>query len=56
MTGNPRRIAAVDVVIKFAAGDYTDKEKTILQNTAKTCPVALSLHPEIEQRLEFVWS
>lgn len=56
MTSNPRRISGVDVVIKFAAGSYTDKEKAILQNTAKTCPVALSLHPEIEQRLKFVWS
>lgn len=55
MASDPRRIAGVDVVIKFAAGNYTDKDKTILQNTAKTCPVAVSLHPDIKQNIEFVW-
>jgi uncharacterized OsmC-like protein len=55
MTNNPRKISGVDVTIKFPAREYSEKEKTILQNTAKTCPVALSLHPEIEQKLEFVW-
>jgi uncharacterized OsmC-like protein len=55
MASDPRRIAGIDVVIKFAAGSYTDKEKTILQNTAKTCPVALSLHPDLKQVIVFVW-
>lgn len=55
MASNPRRISAVDVVIKFAGSNYTDKEKAILQNTAKTCPVALSLHADVQQKIEFLW-
>jgi hypothetical protein len=28
---------------------------TILKNAALTCPVAKSLHPEIEQVIDFIW-
>jgi hypothetical protein len=32
-----------------------EKQKTILQNAALTCPVAKSLHPDIEQQVIFNW-
>ena len=35
----------VDVVLE-CTGFFTDKEKAIIVNSTKTCPVALSLHPE----------
>src|SRR5476651_1609787 len=44
MTANPRRVAEIVVELKFP-GEYTDKEKAILEHAALTCPVYLSLHP-----------
>ncbi|MBS1612418.1 MAG: OsmC family protein [Bacteroidetes bacterium] len=55
MAVEPRRISEVHVTLTFPKNNYTDKEKTILENTAKTCPVAHSLHPDIKQVLQFVW-
>ena len=58
MQAQPRRIAAIEVSIIYPdeiAINLTDKARTILQNAAKTCPVALSLHPDIEISLNFVY-
>ena len=56
MSSNPRRIATIKVVIEMPAIAYTDKERTLLEHTAKHCPVAYSLHPGIEQDLSFVYT
>jgi putative redox protein len=53
MSANPRKISEIVVVIHFSNHDYTEREKTILMNAAKTCPVALSLHPDIKQTVTF---
>lgn len=56
MKSDPRRIGGVDVVFHFPAGlVLDDKQKAILKNAAVTCPVAKSLHPEIEQNIVFNW-
>ena len=55
MATNPRRISEVHVTIKFPSNTFSDKEKAILENTAKTCPVSQSLHPDIKQEIVFVW-
>jgi putative redox protein len=55
MASEPRRISEVHATIKFPPNNFNDKEKTILENAAKTCPVAFSLHPDIKQELVFVW-
>lgn len=55
MASDPRRISAIDVNIIFPEHAYSSKEKKILEAAAKTCPVALSLHPEIIQNLNFIW-
>lgn len=56
MAADPRRISAIDVNIIFPTHHYTIKEKKILEAAAKTCPVALSLHPDIAQNLNFIWA
>ncbi len=53
MASNPRRIAAVEVHIQLPHDNYTDKVKTILENAARTCPVAMSLDPDLEQKVSF---
>lgn len=56
MLADPRRIGAVDVVFEFPAGlQLQEKERQILENAARTCPVAKSIHPDIEQRVVFNW-
>ena len=53
MASNPRRVAEVHIVFDMPHLSYTEKEKSILENAARTCPVALSLHPDIKQVLTF---
>lgn len=55
MATEPRRVAQIDVTLAVK-GVTNDKDKTILHNTALTCPVAKSLHPDLLQniQIEFV--
>ena len=48
----PRRIRQIDVRFQLPSS-LTQKDRTILENAARTCPVALSLHPEIVQDVVF---
>jgi putative redox protein len=53
MAPNPRRVAEIHLVFDFPKNSYTDREKAILENAARTCPVAYSIHPDIKQVLTF---
>ena len=55
MTTNPRRISVIQVVISVQE-TWTDKEKNIMENIAKTCPVAKSLHPDLIQNVKFIYA
>jgi len=54
MAANPRRISRIDVVMELPS-IINAKSRKILENTAKTCPVFYSLHPDIEKILIFNW-
>ena len=54
MQPEPRKIAKIIVVLNMSvAGD--NKSRTILERAAMTCPVFLSLHPDIEKDVTFNW-
>jgi len=54
MQAEPRRINAIEIV--FDMNVSTDeKNKTILERAAMTCPVFLSLNTEIDKRITFNW-
>jgi uncharacterized OsmC-like protein len=54
MAANPRRIAKAEIVFQMKSKQLlTDEEKEKLKRAALTCPVALSLHPDIEQAVTF---
>jgi len=55
MKSDPRRIGEVVVDLEFPPIEYTEKQKKVLRVCADTCPVALSLHPDLKQtvRLHF---
>lgn len=52
MSSNPRKIAKLNFELFFPNGkNYSDKQKQIIENIAYTCPVMLSLHPDIEKNI-----
>ncbi len=54
MAADPRRIVKIEVVLHMP-GHFSDKNRTILEHTARTCPVLYSIHPDIEKKIEFHW-
>jgi len=54
MASGPRRIAKIEAKLNLPA-DVSDKHRKILENTANTCPVIYSLHPDIEKVITFLW-
>jgi putative redox protein len=55
MASDPRRIAAIDVTLRFPALKLEEKDRVILQRTGDTCPVARSLHPDVKQNVQYIW-
>jgi len=53
MSTNPRKISEVHLDFYFPSNNYSQKEKDILEHTAKTCPVLLSLNSDLKQNLKF---
>ena len=53
MAENPRRVSEIHINLQFPANNYSDKDKSIIERSAKTCPVAHSLHPDIKQEITF---
>ena len=51
----PRRIQRLEVSVKIPLPETLPSRAT-LEEAALNCPVALSLHPEIEQAVTFSWS
>ncbi|MES2648543.1 MAG: OsmC family protein [Bacteroidota bacterium] len=51
----PRRIIRIDVQVKFPVLNISEKEKEVLEATGRACPVARSLHPELEQQISYAW-
>ncbi|MEO2064395.1 MAG: OsmC family protein [Christiangramia sp.] len=54
MSSDPRRISKIEVNVKFPKS-YAEKDAKILENTARTCPVLFSLHPDIEKLISFTY-
>lgn len=56
MTANPRRIGEIKVLIKIPENAEADeKQRTILEKAAMTCPVFESLSAEMKKDVEFKW-
>jgi putative redox protein len=56
MVSDPRRISEIIIDITLPESTVlklSDKHKTILKRAAHSCPVALSLHPDIKQNFHF---
>lgn len=56
MKADPRRVSGIDVIFTFPLSlELEEKDKAIFQRTALTCPVAKSIHPDIELNVDFGW-
>jgi len=56
MLPDPRRVGRVDVTLTFPATLKLDeKDRTILQRTGDNCPVAKSIHPDIQTNIAYNW-
>jgi putative redox protein len=55
MKADPRRVSGIDLT--FHIPDYLhnidEKNKATLKHTGQTCPVMLSLHPDIEVNIDW---
>lgn len=56
MAANPRRIGEIKVVINFSENVQADeKQRTILERAAMTCPVFESLNADMKKDVAFNW-
>jgi putative redox protein len=56
MKADPRRISGIHLTFQFPDSlQISDKEKTILERAANSCPVCYSIHPDIDVKVEFNW-
>jgi uncharacterized OsmC-like protein len=55
MKADPRRVAGINLTFHIPdhLKDIEAKTKDILKNTAKTCPVQFSIHPDIEVNIDW---
>lgn len=54
MQGPPRRIGALELVFDLPAQTPAD-QRARFEEIARTCPVALSLHPDVRVPMTFRW-
>jgi putative redox protein len=56
MKADPRRIGGIRLRFHFPRElKLSEKERTLLERAAHTCPVRYSIHPDIDVQLEFNW-
>ena len=56
-TQPPRRIARIEVTMALQATPMPDEAtRARLEKIAHTCPVAISLHPDVEQAVSIAWT
>jgi len=56
MGTDPRRIIEIKVVFELNEIIVSDKNRTILERTALTCPVIETLHPDLKKDVVFLWN
>lgn len=54
MNPSPRMISKIEIAFSMQS-DSDEKGRVILERAALTCPVYLSLHPDIEKQITFNW-
>lgn len=56
MASDPRRISEIVIEISFPNSmPFSEKQKSKIEHIAATCPVLLSLHPEVRKTITYHW-
>jgi len=56
MKADPRRIGGINLTFHFPESLRLDeKQQTVFERAAHTCPVIYSIHPDIEVKAQFNW-
>jgi uncharacterized OsmC-like protein len=55
MGTDPRRITEIHIQLRFPR-DYKEHDRVLIERTARTCPVAKSLHPDLVQDIQFIYA
>jgi len=55
MASHPRRVSAVEINVLMPELKIDYEVKRLLENAGRNCPVAKSIHPDIEQNIVFSW-
>jgi putative redox protein len=53
MANDPRRISEIHVKMEIIDRNLTEKQRKILEHTARTCPVLYSLSADIQKQISF---
>ncbi len=53
MKSDPRRVGEIKIELTFPKKNYSEKEKKFIEKAAYTCPVNLSLHPDLKKTIIF---
>lgn len=57
MKSDPRRIGGINLTFHFPESIMlNERQQTILQRAADTCPVRYSIHPDIELNVRYNWN
>jgi putative redox protein len=56
MADQPRRVHKIEIQLSIPDRNWTDADRKMIEQAAKTCPVALSLHPDIIQELNIEYT
>lgn len=55
-TEGPRKIARIEInLTMLTTEELSAEQKAAFEHAAHTCPVALTLHPDVQQVLRFEW-
>jgi len=55
MTPAPRRVERIEVHLELDGTGLGDRERSILEHAARTCPVARSLREDLVQDIQFTY-
>ena len=55
MDSDPRRVGRIELHFELDGKVLDDRQRKILEHAARTCPVAMSLRPELVQEVSFLY-
>lgn len=56
MTPAPRKVERIEVHLELSGGGLGERDRAILENAARTCPVARSLREDLVQDIHFTYT